>query len=47
MKNAVKSGQTGVVIGVIVAIVSAITVAIFTIRAINTVLKQIASSLST
>ncbi len=44
---AVKSGQTGVIVGVIAAILAAIAIAYLTIRSINTVLKQIASSLST
>jgi methyl-accepting chemotaxis protein len=44
--SAVKSGQSGVIVGVIAAIVAAIAIAFFTIRAINVVLKQIAASLN-
>jgi methyl-accepting chemotaxis protein len=46
VSNAVKSGQTGVIVGVISAILAAIGIAFVTIRAINTILKQIAADLS-
>jgi methyl-accepting chemotaxis protein len=46
LKSAVTSGKTGVIVGVSAALLAAILIAFFTIRAINTALKKIAETLS-